>query len=389
MSRANRTGIKGLYWDEEEKRFRIDLRYKRPSGEADRYREIMAVGLSTTAAKARAREVLALAMTGGLKTAKAGAPRTLSAAFDFYLDHIEAELGKDAREDRDLHKRTWIGTVGDVPLSSLGPMLFDKFKAERRKEIVEKTGRKVSPATINRAIATMKHFVGRAAAWGWISKERGVEIRTEELKLLKEAPGRVRYLSDAERSKLDGALVKNTRRGSIRLVVLAGLYSGMRLGEIVGLRRDAIDMNQRTITLTKTKSNRRRTIFMGETLAEVVRQAMAEGTGELVFTSDKTGQPYTSGGVSSFFRTLVREAGVENLHYHDLRHDFATRLRRNGVGIDAISRLLGHATLTMSMKYAHLDDPTLRAAVAGLDPAVAQSTVAPPSPRKRKRTSSK
>ncbi len=54
------------------------------------------------------------------------------------------------------------------------------------------------------------------------------------------------------------------------------------------------------------------------------------------------------------------------VHFHDLRHDFATPVRRAGGGIDAIARLLGHSTLAMATRYAHIEDPTLRASVRGV-----------------------
>ncbi len=66
-------------------------------------------------------------------------------------------------------------------------------------------------------------------------------------------------------------------------------------------------------------------------------------------------------GAALFCRTAIRD-----LRFRDLRHDFATRLRRVGVGIDAIAALLGHAFLAMAQRYAHIGMETLREAVAEL-----------------------
>jgi integrase len=162
----------------------------------------------------------------------------------------------------------------------------------------------------------------------------------------------------------------------------------MRLGEVVGLRRDAVDLKARVVTLTRTKSNRVRRVPVNDALAAVLEDAMREraptrgarkGTkpaapSELVFTSS-LGRPYTMRGVSAMFRRAVPKAGIRDLRFHDLRHDFATRLRRSGVGIDAIAALLGHSSLAMAQRYAHIGMETLRSAVAGLEaPAATMAT---------------
>jgi integrase len=81
---------------------------------------------------------------------------------------------------------------------------------------------------------------------------------------------------------------------------------------------------------------------------------------------NQAGRPHTH-RATVIFRETVRALGITNLRFHDLRHDFATRVRRKGVGLDAIAKLLGHTTLAMTQRYAHLGMDTLRDAVADLD----------------------
>jgi len=81
-----------------------------------------------------------------------------------------------------------------------------------------------------------------------------------------------------------------------------------------------------------------------------------------VFAWDK-GRPWTPGYVTHAFRDAAEQAGVKDLHVHDLRHTFACRRVRAGVDIFTVSKLLRHASVTMSERYSHLNRADLKAAV--------------------------
>jgi integrase/recombinase XerD len=163
------------------------------------------------------------------------------------------------------------------------------------------------------------------------------------------------------------------------------VLSGMRLSEVACLRWSSVDLANRVITLTRTKSNRVRRIPIHDAFAALLGPAadadpatwvfrlptLPTGAKQRLRAEDVRRKHY----VTKAFARAVTEAGIVDLHFHDLRHDFATRLRRSGAGIDAIAKLLGHSTLTMATRYAHLDDPTLRQAVRELVPPSTQSSV--------------
>ena len=71
--------------------------------------------------------------------------------------------------------------------------------------------------------------------------------------------------------------------------------------------------------------------------------------------------------MSAGFARTVKRAGIEDFHFYDLRHDFATQVRRRGTGLDVIAALLGHSSLAMAQRYAHIGDAELVAAVSGLE----------------------
>jgi len=82
---------------------------------------------------------------------------------------------------------------------------------------------------------------------------------------------------------------------------------------------------------------------------------------------DKTGKPYSPFQVSVAFKRAVKKAGIENLRFHDLRHDFASNLVQSGVDIYTVKELLGHKDLRMTERYCHLAPENLREAVQVLD----------------------
>lgn len=184
------------------------------------------------------------------------------------------------------------------------------------------------------------------------------------MKPLKEPAGRVRYLSDDERARLLGKL-GNLNKG-MRPVVEAALLIGMRLSEVITLRKTAVDLARRNLTLIKTKNNKVRVLPVNDSLATVLERAMEGQDSQFVFLNTR-GNPYSVGGVSRNFAKAVKRAGIENFHFHDLRHDFATQVRRRGTGLDVIADLLGHSSLAMARRYAHIGAAELAAAVAGLD----------------------
>jgi integrase len=163
------------------------------------------------------------------------------------------------------------------------------------------------------------------------------------------------------------ALEKSPR---MRRIVLAALLTGMRQGEIISLRREQVDLKAREITLTKTKSNKVRRIPIAGALVPVLEEALAASRTGVVFES-RNGEAFTEDGVRNSWDRVRTRAGLEDFRFHDLRHSCATALRRRGAGLDVIQKILGHSSLAMVMRYAHLNEDMVRAAMADLPAPVA------------------
>jgi integrase len=127
------------------------------------------------------------------------------------------------------------------------------------------------------------------------------------------------------------------------------LHTGVRKGELLTLKWDQVNLEQGIISILDTKNHERRDIPMDETAKEILRGI--ERKGEAVF-SNGDGQGIVS--VRAAFDTAVRKSGITDFRFHDLRHTFASNLVMAGVDLMTVKELMGHKTLAMTLRYAHL-----------------------------------
>lgn len=361
MPRANKLGIKGFFKGPDGK-YKIDLPFVDTRGAEQRYRETFPLGTPAAAARAKAQAVLAAAVAGTLRPRGTEAPTRFDPAFTEYV-----KLGGFANvPQKERHGKVLLASFGNVSLSNINELAIERFKRER-------TEAGKAPSTVNRELQTLRHFLNMAVEWGWLDSR-------PKVRLLKEPSGRVRWLTDAERDKLDAELPARFKR-----VVVAATLCGQRLGNVIGLTRDRVDFDHGQFWIPKTKSGKRHDVPISGPLEKVLREAIADGdamfkAGKMkvepthVFLS-RLGAPYTSSGVSGLFRKCCERAKVKDLHFHDLRHDYATRIRRAGHGLDVVQRLLGHATPAMTQRYAHIGQDELHAAVEAVGKAWTPSRV--------------
>ena len=119
------------------------------------------------------------------------------------------------------------------------------------------------------------------------------------------------------------------------------------------------------IYLTETKTEKARQIPINDTLRELFNSIPRHLKSDYVFLNPLTGMPYKAAIRS--FNTAVRRAGIEDFHFHDLRHTFASKLVMKGYNLKIVQELLGHTDIKMTMRYAHLAEKSLVDAVKALD----------------------
>jgi integrase len=142
--------------------------------------------------------------------------------------------------------------VIDGYLPKLTTAILEKYKVQRSQE--------VKAGTVNRELALLKHMLTKAVDWGYLKQNPARAV-----KLLKEPPGRLRYLEAEDIQRLLEAC-DDPQTPYLRPIVIVALHTGMRLGEILGLRWGDLDLRHRLISITRTKNNERKAIPINEIL---------------------------------------------------------------------------------------------------------------------------
>jgi integrase len=229
-------------------------------------------------------------------------------------------------------------------LQSIGPEMIERYKAKRRAE--------VSPATVNRGLACLRTMFNKAVDWGRLESNplRGV-------KKFKENNARERILSGLEAQRL----VENAVP-SIRPVLIVALNTGMRRNEILSLKWADIDFAWGLILIADSKSGKPRKIPMNSAVLETLRGLPREA--EYIFYNPETKTHIKN--ISAGFATARKKAKLEGLRLHDLRHTAASKMIEAGVDIVTVSKILGHSSIQMTMRYAHPTPENMRRAVEHL-----------------------
>jgi len=258
---------------------------------------------------------------------------------------------------------------GSIKLGNLTLSAVEAWQARRLSE--ERPATKeggeirqpVKPATVNRTLACLKHMFTKALDWEMISDDSFKRIKKS--RMAPENNRRLRYLSFEECETLLACCDKH-----LRPIVTVAIHTGCRKGELLGLTWDRVDLKNGLILLdSNTKSGKRREIPINKTVHTTLKAIVRRLDSPFVFVNpatDEKGKLRNDGryfDVKKSFATACRKAKLQDFHFHDLRHTFASLLVMNGVDITSVSKLLGHATLTMTLRYAHLSPNHLQSAV--------------------------
>ena len=133
------------------------------------------------------------------------------------------------------------------------------------------------------------------------------------------------------------------------------LTTGMRKMEMLNLTWQNIDLKARLIHVEESKNGERRSIPINDSLMKELKQIEERNSSERVFKNLHVPMFH--------FRKLVEKCEIKNFHFHDLRHTFASWLAIKGVSLYTIKELLGHKSIAMTQRYAHLSPDSRQSAV--------------------------
>lgn len=254
-------------------------------------------------------------------------------------------------------------------LSNIRYMEVETYRNQLR-ETRNQHGKILTDASVNRIMSCLRHMFKKAVEWEMIEQspfDRGKSLQ------LKENNKRLRYLSEDEIDKLLDVCAPHLKN-----IVECALNTGMRKGEILSLKWEQV-RNGFIYTMSKNKVLRE--IPINETLDALFRQIRSKQhlRSEFVFTF----QGKRIDDIKGTFNTATRKAGIVNFRFHDLRHTFASQLIMKGGSLKDVQELLGHKTMTMTLRYSHLSAEHKRKAVNLLNGLTAgngncHKTVTPP-----------
>src|SRR5262249_2823728 len=154
----------------------------------------------------------------------------------------------------------------------------------------------------------------------------------------------------------------------LHAIVVLALATGARRGELQGLRWPDVDLKRGTLTFHETKNGERRAVpLTGPALTLMHQHAKVRRLDTMLVFPDGTGKRAL--GIREAFEGAVKRANIADFRFHDLRHSFASYLAMNGASLLEIAEVLGHKTLAMVKRYAHLTEAHTRNVVERMNKA--------------------
>ncbi|MEN6333118.1 MAG: tyrosine-type recombinase/integrase [Phycisphaerales bacterium] len=281
----------------------------------------------------------------------------------------ESEATKRSYADDKRYAEAWGLVFFGRALDDVRPAEIEHWRQEQ----MSREESPISPATANRYVAFLKHVYNVAIRDGLTEKNPVTRV-----KLLREDNSRIRWLRQDKDLDEEAALRKELDPEIWERYVLVAIDTGLRQSEQFSLRWEDCDMARRLITVRQSKSGRMRHIPMTDAVYQALLRMPSRLKSEWVYPAPSSShrnsmakkQPpphLTFPSIRKTFESAVEKAQLNNFRWHDLRHTFASRLVMAGAGLRDVMDLMGHASLTMVLRYAHLSPAHQRDAIARLE----------------------
>ena len=227
-----------------------------------------------------------------------------------------------------------------------------------------KRAQTLRPSSVNKDLTMFKSMFNRAMEWGVYLGPNP----TNGIKKLQENNERCRWLNEEEQARL-----LSHCQGISKFIVLTALKTGMRWGEIINLKwrqtpnSNYIDFDNDMIVVHESlsKSKKSRYIPLSPFLKSALKTLPKYPETDYVFWNP--GKKRSVRDISASFGKAITQAKISDFKFHDLRHTFASQLVRSGVDLYVVQKLLGHASPTMTQRYAHLRSDQLKTAIEKMD----------------------
>lgn len=266
---------------------------------------------------------------------------TLSKALERYLQSVSI-LKKGFPQERyriEQIKRSFLGRKTVKKITSVD---IATYRDQRLAQTNIRTGKPLAAATVRLELSLLSHFFDVARIeWGYCDSNPVANVRKPKV-----PPGRDRRLTAREERQILRYAHAHSNPDLYSIIVLA-LETAMRQGEILNLRWEHVNLKTRIAHLPDTKNGTQRDVPLSLKARDALIRIGTMPSG-LVFG-------YTSHGLKSTWRFMIIKLGIENLHFHDLRHESVSRLFELGtLDMMEVAAISGHKSLAMLKRYTHL-----------------------------------
>jgi integrase len=297
--------------------------------------------------------VLAEVRNPGSTSSVAAQTMTLAQAFERYW--LARSTRKTMREARRVAGHIIAHFGANTPLRAITPSKIAEWRDGMRAGTSKRTGRPLKGSSINRPLSLLRALLYLAFEEWEVLRERPRFPDLED-----EGQHRLRWLTREEATRLVAA-AREARNPELEHLITLALFTGMRQSELLGLEWERVDRSRGVILLEVTKSGKRREVPLNAQADAVLVRLGPRASGR-VFTS-RSWETYRSAWKHAVNRAKLDAPAT----FHDLRHTFASWAIQRRVTLLELRDLLGHHSLTMVQRYAHLAPDHLRAATAVLD----------------------
>src|ERR1035437_6892502 len=276
-----------------------------------------------------------------------------------YLSYIKSMRAASYHRSIKYSLDCLIAFTGNLKLNQLDYRLMEKF-------ILKQYETSKSCAALY--YRTLKSAFEKALSWGYIKENPFRKFKSP--KVPKTFPVFIDY-------KMLNIIIEKEKSLLMKDIYFTAFLTGMRLGELLNLKWNSVDLKAQQLKIEcsrtfTTKSKRERIIPINKTLFELLRKRIPKiidiNQGGFVFCKRRRGIKLNENYVSKSFKHAVKLSGLNDaIHFHTLRHSFASSLIQKGVSLYVIKELLGHSDISVTQIYSHLKQDNLTDAVRLLD----------------------
>lgn len=286
---------------------------------------------------------------------------TLADMVDRYIKDVLPGKTEKLRANQITQLNWFKAEIGAYTLADITPAVIVQCRDKLLTEPGSR-GKVRTPASVVRYMSALgAAYTACVNEWEWLE-----DSPMRKVKKPTESRGRVRFLDDDERERFLTACQASSNK-QLYLCVILALSSGMRQGELMGLKWSDVNLKDGFLILHETKNGDRRRVPLSGRGLDLLREYAKVRRLDTDLLFPGTIHKDKPINLRKPFDTALKAAEINDFHWHDLRHCTASYLAMNGASLAEIAEVLGHKTLTMVKRYAHLSDGHVSNVVASMN----------------------